>query len=181
MIHVTSEEANMKHAVIIAAFALLLSATPAAALGEIERTMAEEILRLSNAESSLATMREQVTKLVDTQVATMNLSDEEKTHVAERSKKMFDLIFEEMSWKKMKDQYIDLYVTVFTQEELAGLITFYRSPVGQSYLKKMPELMKRSMEVGQVTMERLGPRIQSMIEDMAEEKAPVDSGDSDPE
>ena len=171
----------MKRAVVLAAFGLLFTVSSATARGEIERTMAEELLRLTNVEGNLATMREQVAKMVDTQIDTMDIAEQEKPRLAEHTKQIMALVFEELSWKQMKDQYVDLYVSVYTQEELGGLITFYRSQVGQSFIKKMPELMKRSMEVGQAKMQLLGPRIQSMIEDLAEEKEPEASSESDSE
>jgi len=170
----------MKRAVILSALGLLLSAAPAVARSEIERTMAEELLRLTNVEGNLATMREQVIKMVDTQVETMDMEEKDKPRLAERTKKIMDLVFDELSWKQMKDQYIEVYVSVFTQEELGGLITFYRSPVGQAYINKMPALMKRSMELGQAKMERLGPRIHDMLEDLAKENEREDSSESEP-
>ena len=55
---------------------------------------------------------------------------------------------------------IKVYADTFTEEELKGLISFYKSPVGQKFIEKTPELMKRSMELSQ---KRMQPFIQNMV------------------
>ena len=49
----------------------------------------------------------------------------------------------------------DIYKRHFTTDEIRGLIAFYRSPVGQKMLEKMPEIMKEGMAVGQEVSRRV--------------------------
>ena len=58
-----------------------------------------------------------------------------------------DLITNEMGWDKIKNDYISMYADTYTEEELQGQITFYKSPVGQATVSKEPELVKKSMEM----------------------------------
>ena len=73
---------------------------------------------------------------------------------------MVDTISREFSWDKMKEDYITLYADTFTEEELKGIIAFYKSPAGQAFIQKQPELMKRSMELSQKLMLKFMPAIQ---------------------
>ena len=47
------------------------------------------------------------------------------------------------------DQVAVVYEQVFTDEELDAMLAFYRSPAGQSMVKKMPEVMGRSAQFSQ--------------------------------
>jgi hypothetical protein len=43
-------------------------------------------------------------------------------------------------WLKLKPAYVKAYAEVLSADELRALIAFYKSPIGQAYLDKMPEL-----------------------------------------
>ncbi len=44
-------------------------------------------------------------------------------------------------------KFVPIYMDVYTDEELDGMITFYSSPVGQSMVEKTPETVGRLREV----------------------------------
>lgn len=54
-----------------------------------------------------------------------------------------------MNWDNVKQDYISVYVDTFTEQELKGIIGFYKSPAGKAFVKKSPEMMKRSMDISQ--------------------------------
>jgi uncharacterized protein len=64
---------------------------------------------------------------------------------------------------KLKDLF-----GAFTKEELTDIVAFYRTPTGQSLLRKLPELSKRGSEIGQAQMASAGPEIQSMMQEFLE-------------
>ena len=45
-----------------------------------------------------------------------------------------------MSWEKQKPLFISAYASVYTAEELKGAIDFYKSPVGQKWVEKQPQI-----------------------------------------
>jgi hypothetical protein len=79
---------------------------------------------------------------------------------------MMEVIMKEMSWDKLKDDYISIYADTFTEKELLGIITFYESPIGRKFIEKQPELMKKSMQISQKQMVGLMPKIQKLTEEM---------------
>jgi hypothetical protein len=46
-----------------------------------------------------------------------------------------------VSWENLKPLYFRLYRQSFTQDDIDGITAFYRTPPGQSYLRKMPVLL----------------------------------------
>ena len=82
---------------------------------------------------------------------------------ADAEDKAFAFILGEMSWDKMKGEYAKIYAEVLSPEEVKGLIDFYKSPTGQTFLDKQPLLMQKSMAMSQQKMIELMPRLQEMI------------------
>lgn len=57
------------------------------------------------------------------------------------------IVKEEFSWDKMLPDYIRIYKETFTEEEIQDLITFYESPTGQMFVRKMPVIMDKASNV----------------------------------
>jgi TolB protein len=95
---------------------------------------------------------------------------------AEQTEKMMDrmlgMIATEMSWEKVKADYVTLYADTFSAAELAELIAFYRSPAGKAFVAKQPELTRKSIAMSQKSMLRLMPKIIAMTAASARKAAP---------
>lgn len=76
-----------------------------------------------------------------------------------------------LSWEKLKPVYTDLYASAYTEEEIDGILTFYKSPIGQALLEKSPELMAKSNAIVQSRMRDFGPRIKEITEEMQKQAA----------
>jgi hypothetical protein len=59
----------------------------------------------------------------------------------------------------MKAAYLAIYRQNFSQEEVDSLITFYQSPTGKMFLKKMPMVTQDSMRATVELMEPISARI----------------------
>lgn len=68
------------------------------------------------------------------------------------------------SWDEMRNVYADLYMAVFSEQELRELVEFYRSPIGRKLITRMPELMQRSMQASMERVQRLMPEFQRRFE-----------------
>lgn len=73
--------------------------------------------------------------------------------------KFMEVMREELSWARMRSLYVEVYRDTFTQEEVDGLLAFYRTPTGAAFVEKMPVVMQKSMSVMQA---RLGPLMEKM-------------------
>ena len=83
--------------------------------------------------------------------------------------KTITLLKEELSWEKMEPVYQQIYRDSFTQEEVDGMLAFYKSAAGQALIKKMPMVLQRSMNEMQGRMGPLMQKIQAMTEDTVKE------------
>ncbi|MEW8187516.1 MAG: DUF2059 domain-containing protein [Candidatus Thiodiazotropha endolucinida] len=52
-----------------------------------------------------------------------------------------------MSWEGLVEPTIEVYEKAYTEEEIQGLIDFYKSPIGIAYIEKMPEVNKQCSEI----------------------------------
>jgi hypothetical protein len=65
------------------------------------------------------------------------------------------------------DQMASVYARNFTPDEMHQLTTFYRSPVGQRFLEKMPTVMQESMSLGPAFGQQVARELQDrMIEEL---------------
>jgi len=159
----------MKISSTVVVVAALLCLGEAAAVEPDNRKAAEELLTLTNAEQHLADMRAQIGQMMTAQLQSMNVPENMRDKLAHFHQQLMDIIFEELTFAKMKPAYVDIYSSTFTAKELSGLVSFYKGPVGRAYANKSPALMKRMMEVAQTKMQTLAPRIKKMNDDFIAE------------
>lgn len=153
--------------ILLAVLPICWNSAPAAE--PAARKLAEEILAITNAEGMLAEMRDQVTEMIETELGRQDIPEAMREAASKHQREMVAIIFDELSFGKMRDLYLDVYTEVFTTEELRGLIDFYRSPVGRAFAEKMPVLTKRSMELAQARLAELGPRLERLNREFIEE------------
>ena len=77
---------------------------------------------------------------------------------------MGQILREEMAWEKVRPVYRQVYKESLTAEEVAGMLAFYRTPVGQSVLQKQPQITERAM---QISREQILPNVIERISTMA--------------
>lgn len=78
--------------------------------------------------------------------------------------KMVALVMGELEWAKLEPVYLRLYQESFSEEEVAGMLAFYKTPAGQAVIHKMPVLMQKTMVDVQQRMAALNPKMQKIQE-----------------
>ena len=154
---------------LLAVILLLSIIQPALADEKSHRKLAEELLTLMDAQKNSEQMLHNLRQMQMTQLQKMNIPPEASDIVKSMQTQLMDLMAKEMSWDSMKEDYISVYVDTFTEGELRGIMGFYKSPAGKAFLKKTPEMMKRTLDVSQKRMEKIMPKIQEMTKKMMEE------------
>ena len=133
------------------------------------RAMAEELLNVMNMQDTIEKSFAMVKQMIPAQMEKMKQVTGDTNmpaNVSSQTDKIMDMLAKEMSWNKMKADYITLYAEMFTEQELKDTVAFYKSPTGQAFIKKQPELMKRSMEISQKVIMQIMPKIQAMTEEL---------------
>lgn len=101
--------------------------------------------------------------------ARLPLSDDDREMMNKMSSSMMESLREEMSWSKLEPMYVRIYRKTFTQEELEGILTFYRTPIGIAMIKKMPAVMQESMQASQQMLQPMMERMQGTVQEMVRE------------
>ena len=159
----------MRKMIGLMAMGLVLSAGGAYADEASRRAMAEELLNLANMQGTMEKSFAMIKQMMPAQMEKMKQATGQTNMpscVSSQTTKMMDMMAQEYSWDKIKGDFITLYVETFTEDEMEGVIAFYKSPAGQAFIKKQPELMRRSMELSQKMMMRIMPKIQAMAKEL---------------
>jgi uncharacterized protein len=141
---------------------------PALALADEASKLAkaEEMLQLLQADQSIRQVLEQMRAMIATQMSQMQITPEARPAIEEMQQKMMAMIADRMSWDKFKRAVLKIYVETYSDEDMDGIIAFYKTPAGRSLIEKMPLVMQKSMALGQQMMGDLMPEIQRMTEEM---------------
>ncbi len=75
----------------------------------------------------------------------------------------------ELTWAKLEPVYVRIYGEALTQEEVEGIIAFYKTPAGKALVSKMPVLMQKTMAEMPVLMGPLTQKIQAAAQEFAAE------------
>jgi hypothetical protein len=97
------------------------------------------------------------------------LSEEQKRVMERAPQRLSEVLRSELSWAKMEPMQIAIYRDSFEQAEVDGLIAFYKSPLGQSFVNKMPMVTQKAMTAMQATMQQVMPRIKAAMDEVLAE------------
>lgn len=163
-------------AVIVIACSLGVSAQD-----DAYRASVEKLLLLTKQDQLVDEMFQQIQQVQLNQLQQMNLPQEQYPVVEKYFGQIYALMKAEMGWEQMKDDFIQIYMAVYTEAEIQGLIAFYESPVGRKTIEKMPLLSQQSLEIGQKYFTVLMPKIQELARTMAAEMGAPTDADADAE
>ena len=109
-------------------------------------------------------MKTSIENMMEQQFNTKKLTPEEEETAIAIQKETMDWFSGLFAWEQIQDLYVDIYVKVFTEDELKEIIQFYRSPLGQKLLNKMPELLQESIEKMQILVQDKMPEFQERLQ-----------------
>jgi hypothetical protein len=78
------------------------------------------------------------------------------------------VIRDELSWSKLKPEFVQVYAETFSQAEIDAMIQFYSTPTGAGLVDKMPQVAQRSALMMQ---KRMGPVMQRVMQVVKDEAA----------
>jgi len=151
------------------ALLLLLCTLPLAARADdaSRHAKAQEMANLLHLDKLMA-------QVMDAMISQMNAMSKQfggETTPAQQAKldafqkKVFALIDTQLGWKSMQPVYVDLYAKAFTDEELDGILVFYKSAAGNAMIEKTPALTAQSQQIALQKMQALQPQLTQLLED----------------
>lgn len=76
---------------------------------------------------------------------------------------------EHFRYQDLEPEFVRMYTDLFTEEEMRGIIAFYRTPIGQRLVERTPEMAARSQRIANTRLQAVMPLlIQRLTEVMGE-------------
>jgi uncharacterized protein len=128
---------------------LICGAAAAANSAPASDASIREMLELTNARQMLDSVRGQMTGMMNTtmQNATrgQTITPERQAILDRMAANMSAVVTDILNWDDLLPIYLRTYRAAFTQDEIDGVIKFYKSPAGRAYVKKLPVVMQNMM------------------------------------
>ncbi|MDJ0910902.1 MAG: DUF2059 domain-containing protein [Woeseiaceae bacterium] len=143
---------------------LCLLFAPIIALAEADshREAAVELLQAMRSDQTVDQVYETMMPMFASMADNMDLSETERPIFERHMQRTMEALQEEMTWEKWEPHMVDIYVNVYSEEELRAITEFYLSPAGQALLDGMPLAMEETMRVTQQMMQDFMPRMQQL-------------------
>lgn len=123
-----------------------------------------EITKTRQMLDQMHTMMERVMRQqMDESIGRAHLTPQQRLQLDGLMAECLGIMREEVGWEKMRAVMNQVYRETFTQEEVDGLIAFYRTPTGVALIEKMPAAMNRSMQLMQASMRPAMERMQARV------------------
>ena len=129
----------------------------------IEITQSKQLI--DNMQTQMDSMMRSTMKKM---IGNKTLSPEQEAIIEDMQKQIVTAFASDMNWETLEPDFIDIYRKSFTEDEVTGMLDFYRTPAGQAVIKKMPVVMKYSMEMMQNRMIAVMPKIQQIQKEAIE-------------
>lgn len=114
-------------------------------------------------------LKTQISQQINNHSKTENLNENKRKLLEKYSHKMTNILVEELSWEKIKENHVKIIKSIYSDEELRSLIQFFESELGQLYINKQQVAMQKLGESSQIFMQNVVRRIQALEQEMKSE------------
>jgi hypothetical protein len=101
------------------------------------------------------------------------ISPENKAKFDVLQEKILQTVDAQVGWRVLEPQYVRLYSDTYTEEEINGIVAFYKTPAGAAMIAKSPELSAKSLQLVQSRMAAVQPQLKQMVEDFVRDTKPA--------
>lgn len=164
----------MKRFFAVAALVFLIASPAARADDAGRREKVHELISVMHMDrlmdQMMAVMKSQIQQAA-AQVPNDSLTPEQRKIVANFQEQSFKVATDAVGWNAIEPEFVDLYAKTFTDDEIDGMVKFYKSAAGQAMLTKMPQLMTASMTVVQEKMVAIQPKLKELQDNFLKQMA----------
>jgi hypothetical protein len=162
---------TIRHSLLLAC--LLLAAPAFANDAPASDESIREMLAVSDAHKLIDTVRGQIDAMMkDSMHQALQgkvLSADKQVILDHMQAKMAAVIDEMLDWNALQPMYIRIYRASFTQDELDGMLAFYKTPAGQAMINKMPLVMQNVMSEMKVLIGPMQQKLQQIQRETLQE------------
>jgi hypothetical protein len=127
---------------------------------------ADELLQITKGDQAYKQMLDRAEANLKTQAVRQAPADADKAAI---DQKVSAILAEQMNWAKLRPQFVKLYADTFTEEELDGVLAFYKSPAGQAWVAKLPTVTPAAVKISQQAMQDAQSQIRKLVQPTAPE------------
>lgn len=164
----------MNRSLVVLALALTLPLT-ARADDASKRAKAQELVGILHSDQMISQLSTNLMKQVTDaaqQIAGTDQTPEKKAHMDEFLKKVSTMFSQELNWDAMAPQFVTVYTTNFSEDELTGIVNFYKSPAGAAFLSKSPQVSQQVSQLVQPKLAALQTMVRAAFEDFRKTEQP---------
>jgi len=160
----------MSRPLLVLAAALFFSTAAAHADDASKHAKLKELFQLTSMQNRVDQIRAsalaQARSFAAQQFASTGVSaQQDNKGVAAFYDQLNALVAEGYNWTKLEPAYEKAYADLYTEDEVDGILAFYKSPVGQAFLAKTPEATRQVLQISKQQFDALTPQIQKLTED----------------
>ena len=140
-----------------------------------KRAKAEQLFTLLRMDTMMdqlmSGVRRQLQQITGSMPGADQATPEQKKQITDFQQRVMDVVNQKIEWKALEPDFINLYASTYTEEELDGIVAFYQSPIGQKMIEKTPTLTAKSTQITQQKMSELQPVLNQMVQDFMKQMA----------
>jgi uncharacterized protein len=133
----------------------------------------KQLLEVAQARKLIDSVMAQMENLMQKSIAQVTqgqtIPPKVQKDVDQRRAEMVAMMKELLDWTKLEPMYVRIYQKTFNQQEIDGMIAFYKTPAGQAVITKMPAAMQNTMDEMQQLMGPVMQKMQRTQQDVAAE------------
>ena len=145
------------------------SPTPAPSNPPSEASV-KQLLEVAQARKLIDSVMKQMDNLMQQSIAQatqgQKIPPKVQKDIDAQSGEMMTMMKDLLDWKKLEPMYVRVYQKTFSQQEVDGMIAFYKTPAGQAVIGKMPAVMQNTIEEMQQLMGPVMQKMQKMQQDV---------------
>lgn len=164
----------MRYAIILSLLVALILPVSAATPSD---SSVDELLKCLQVDKlltqALTQMSDGMTKAMDQKlqsaVGTRELTPVQKAAVDRFRTTFAKTIQDDLSVAKVRAIYLQCYKETFSQDEVDGIIGFYKSPSGVAITEKYPQVMQKAQSIMQAKMGPMSTKVGAAMDEMIKE------------
>ncbi len=82
--------------------------------------------------------------------------------ITKMKQRMMSVLKAEVNWQKLEPIYVKLYKSSFTEEEIKGMVEFYKTPAGKAVINKLPVVMQQTLVEVNKLIRRMQPKLHNI-------------------
>ena len=139
----------------IAALVVMITVAPccARADGASKQVKVRELLMTMHMDHTVDSMMHSIATQLLENPGMDRMTPAQKKLTQEFQDQAMKIVSDRVSWKAVEPDYVKLYENTYSEQEIDGMLAFYKSPTGQAMLAKAPQL---SAGVVQIVHSRMG-------------------------